>query len=545
MTFARLVLTATTNDALPELPLSELPPKQVAQSLVHFYMANVYSLYPFFSETILTTTLDDLYSQDDRFIKDTDMWFFHMALAVSSMAQSRVIHDDHYQNGVCYARRAIEFADRALAPGNVTQIQSLLFLTQFSMLDPAHFDSWHLIGFTARAVVDLGLHQDPPVSSSSDKHALDMRRRVFYCVYSLDRSVVPSSTSTPSHRLTNWDYRAISMVHARTFSFTDDSTDVVFPNSSVRTSAQQPMAPSQSSDPALLLFQLRRAQSFWYQELYQSHTVAPLHDPTSFVWQMCLEMREWGESLPQTLPPAIRQMFDQELRYSYVYCIAPSARSPDITDYNRILIFEHSVAYLDAMYEIAHNSINMAFYSYHDALKVYFMANQLLAVLLDAENMLLMGSSIAAPIPRPGGPPPPVIPQRILGPNMRMEDNLSRSLHCLERVTSTLGKFGERWEESAMFKLSFERISGETTERLRRRKEMQDTAAMEQQQQQHHQQQHHHQVQQGQFYSGPPLGLAGMQPQHSMPQQSREVRWVGVDPAQMMQGAPPPPPPPQ
>lgn len=187
MTFARLVLTAATNDALPELTQVQLPPRQTAQALVQYYIANIYSLYPFFSETALLTIMNDLYHQDDRVIKDSDLWLFHMVLAIGSAAQSRVIHDEHYQHGVSFVRKAIEFAERALAPGYVTQIQSLLLLTQYSMLDPAHFDSWHLIGFTTRAVVDLGLHQDPPVSTVSDKSALDMRRKIFHCVYSLDR----------------------------------------------------------------------------------------------------------------------------------------------------------------------------------------------------------------------------------------------------------------------------------------------------------------------------------------------------------------------
>lgn len=239
---------------------------------------------------------------------------------------------------------------------------------------------------------------------------------------------------------------------------------------------------------------------------------------------MCLEMREWGDSLPQTLPPAIRQMFDQELRYSYVYCIAPSGRAPEITDYNRTLIFEYAVTYLDTMHDIAHNGLNNAFYTYHDALKVYFMANQLLAVLWDAEDMLLMGPPMAPPMVRPGTTPPPPIPRRFIGPGMPPEDNLRRSIHCLEKVDQTLGKFGERWEESAMLKISFESISSETIERLGRRRDMQDAAQ---------QQQHHHQ---GNYPNGGPMPLNA--PSQQQQPQPREVRWIGVNPAQMMRGPP-------
>jgi hypothetical protein len=187
MTFARLVLAATTNDALPESPEIRLPPRQTAHALVQHYMDNVYSLFPCFSETALLTALDDLYQQDDRTIKDSDYWMVFMVLAIGSTAQSKRSQDTHYLTGLEYASRAMNHADGALTPGYVTQIQSLLLLTQYAMLDPAHFDSWHLIGFTARAIVDLGFHQDPPLSSVSDKSSLDMRRKIFYCAYALDR----------------------------------------------------------------------------------------------------------------------------------------------------------------------------------------------------------------------------------------------------------------------------------------------------------------------------------------------------------------------
>jgi hypothetical protein len=119
-----------------------------------------------------------------------------MVLAIGSTAQSQRLNDEHYARGVEFASKSLDFADRALAPGHVTQIRSLLLLTQYSMFDPAHFDSWHLIGFTARAIVDLGFHQDPPMSSVSDKSTLDLRRKIFYSAYALDRLVFSPNTFT-------------------------------------------------------------------------------------------------------------------------------------------------------------------------------------------------------------------------------------------------------------------------------------------------------------------------------------------------------------
>jgi hypothetical protein len=187
MTFARLVLAAASNDPLPKDGNWHMPSRQSAIALVQYYMANIYSLYPAFSETALYNVLDQVYSMQDRIVKDTEYWLLYMVLAIGSSAQSQVKNDQYYIDGLYLASRALRHADRALMPGYTTQIQSLILLTQYSTLDPAHFDSWHLIGFTCRAVIDLGFHQDPPTEQLSDKSLLDMRRKTFYCVYSLDR----------------------------------------------------------------------------------------------------------------------------------------------------------------------------------------------------------------------------------------------------------------------------------------------------------------------------------------------------------------------
>ncbi|KAF3766846.1 hypothetical protein M406DRAFT_345186 [Cryphonectria parasitica EP155] len=497
MTFARLVLAAVTNDPLPKPQSSDMPARQTAQAIIQYYMASIYTLFPLFSETVLMTALDDMYQQD-RHVASAGKWLVYMVLAIGSMAQSRSNKDNFYKDGVDFISHALQFADRALQPGYVTQIQSLALFTQFAMLDPAHFDSWHLIGFTCRAVVDLGFHQDPPSHSQADRATLDMRRKTFYCVYALDR--------------------AISMVHARAFSFSDDSIHVEFPAMSGIgriASVSGTITGPQSHDPAILLFQLRRIQSHWYQILIQSDPNQPIDgiegDATTFIWQVCQDMREWDESLPETLPIGIRELFDLELKYSYVYCLAPSARAPVMTAYGRALIFEYAISYLDHIYGLAHGGPdpNPAFYTYHDALRVFFMGSQFMAVLRDSGDAILAGASVPLPMAIPGKAPPPPLPARTSN-----EDNLSRSLRCLEGVKHTLKKYGERWTDAESLATSFDKLSEDLIQELKRKQ------------------------QQGIQYTPTPPQHMQRQPQMHMqhPQHSPEVKWENVDISHMMRG---------
>ncbi|ROT41142.1 hypothetical protein SODALDRAFT_270533 [Sodiomyces alkalinus F11] len=470
MSFGLFVLAASANDNLPEMTSDPLPPRHETQPIVQYYMTHIWSLYPCFSETKLLTVLEDIYHQDDRVVQDSDYWLAYMVLAIGYVARSRSGNDEYYKKAVDFAARALPYADGALTPGYVAQIQSLILFTQYSMLDPAHFDSWHLIGFACRAIMDMGFHQDPPPNQVSDTAALDMRRALFYCVYSLDR--------------------AISMAHARAFGFTDDSISVDYPSSSIGrlTSGRRSSIPEgaiagpQGAQPAILFFEFRRKQSNWYQILFQSEP-APLLDASAFIWQMCLDMREWSESLPHTLPVPIRELFDLELRYSYVYCLAPSARAPHLTPYTRALIFEHAIAYVNSIHAIAHRSDpgDVAFHTYHDVLKVYFIATQLVTVLKDSFDALLSGALPQIPITRPGAAPPPPLPPR----QLPAESNVSRSLRCLRQVVETLQKFSERWYNAMPLKESFEGISAELWSWLRVRERMIEQPQSQSQQMQH------------------------------------------------------------
>jgi hypothetical protein len=187
MTFARLILAATNNEAIPKQKLFQLPLKATAMNLVHYYLDNMFTLFPVFSETVLIGILDAVYLIDGRPVTDFEHWLLYMVLAIGCAGQSRSSRDAFHIDGLAWVGRALGYADKVLIPGYISQIQALVLLVQYSMLDPAHFDSWQLIGFACRAIVDLGYHQDPPKEQQTNKASLELRRRVFYCVYSLDR----------------------------------------------------------------------------------------------------------------------------------------------------------------------------------------------------------------------------------------------------------------------------------------------------------------------------------------------------------------------
>lgn len=262
------------------------------------------------------------------------------------------------------------------------------------------------------------------------------------------------------------EIRSISMVHARAFSFTDDSSSVEYPFASPTYPSMEQTGSiigPHSMDSAHLLWQLRRAQSSWYQELFQSSREL-LPQGSTYLWRMCQEMREWSNSFPDSLPLAFKDFFDLELLYSYVYCLAPSCRVHLVSDYAKNLIFEYAIAYMQKIFPISQDPINKAFYTYHDALRVYFIGSQLMAVLSDSQDQIFNRSYNSVGI---GSPPPPPLPV-VTG-----SDQIDRSINCINHIKETLRTFGQRWDDSKALLSSFETQAEPIIANLHRRKQQQ------------------------------------------------------------------------
>lgn len=175
---------------MPSGMKKELPPRSAALPLVRLYVENCLPLQPILDEQEIYRSVDAMTGHDRTSATAMDAWTTRLILAIASATQSRQRGDQLYTDAIGHLCEALEVADQVLHPGSIWSIQAMLLLTQFSMLDPAHLDSWTLVGAASRAMVDLGLHQDPSKAARMQKQKLELRRRVYYCVYCMDRYVI-------------------------------------------------------------------------------------------------------------------------------------------------------------------------------------------------------------------------------------------------------------------------------------------------------------------------------------------------------------------
>ncbi|KAH9874757.1 hypothetical protein IAQ61_003947 [Plenodomus lingam] len=442
MSYARLIQSACTKEPLPAGLHKALPPRYAATPLIQHYLNNVFNLLPVFEEASLYSSVDAIYQKGSE-ATAWDRWSVRMVLAIASLSQSDQRGDTHYSDAVGHVNAALENAEEVLHPGYVSSIQALLLWTIYAMMDPHHFDSWTLIGAASRAMVDLGIHQDPSRNVAIAKGKLEVRRRVYWCVYALDRST--------------------SLVQTRAFSFSDEAANVSFPfhtsSGSPKFSSPQSQVFQQSFDSALDLFRIREIQSEWYMDLFQSGR-EPWQDPYPYMWKQYTRMSRWFEDMPQSTLPAIKSFFELELLCSYVYILSPSPRIPHIHEYAQRLIFEHCITYANNILILLNKPSNTTKppTTFYDAMRCYMTGRQFVDVLSRNMDVILDPRPAVPPTPSasqgdsgdPLAPPSqvsaPPFPSPIIdeGQNSIL-DPTARALNAINNFMSALSNLGLRF----------------------------------------------------------------------------------------------------
>jgi hypothetical protein len=432
MSYARLILWACSKERLPEGLMQPLPARHQAIALIQHYLNHIFLLIPVFDEASFWGSLDNVYSRHPQSAQSHDHFFVRLVLAISSASMSLQRGDRHYLEAIGHVCAALGYSESVLHPGEIAGIQALVLLTEFAMLDPHHFDSWGLIGAASRAMVDLGLHQDPPKGTSMSKAKLELRRRVYHCVYVLDRST--------------------SLVQTRAFSFSDDSANVKIPFN--KPSSSQPTSPAPSTlqglwlqtyEHAQELIKLRQLQSQWYGDLFHSGRDR-WHEPYPYIWDTCSKLQKWFQDLPPSISPNMHAFFELDMLYSYVYVLSPSPRVPAIDPFAQKLIFEYCIQYADLMLRLISDPGYKAPLTFYDAMRVYMTGRQFLDLLQQNPDSLLSGQPPPHPEVKPStAPPPPVPPVSVPPGETLVRFNTVRSINCMKQISECLSRFGVRW----------------------------------------------------------------------------------------------------
>ncbi|KAE8387869.1 fungal-specific transcription factor domain-containing protein [Aspergillus alliaceus] len=414
--FANLLLSLSVAEPIPKLSPQPLPARHEITPLLQHYFDNLFTQMPFFSETNFWTSVDTVYQAGGRFAKPSDHWFLRLVLAIASASMSLQTGDSSHQRALSLISGALPSAEDVLRPGSILGIQAILLLAQYSLFDPKHFRMWYLIGMAARALVDLGLHQDPPAEVLPADEQLDMRRRVFHCVYCLDRGV--------------------STALERTFSLSDDSVNVALPSTSGSTMTGKGHIFLHSSKPAWDIVEIREILSSSYQAKYFCTNGLS----SESTWVLCSRAREWFDNTPKNVPNYFPVLYKLELLYTTIMILSPTQEYSRLCDYGIVLLFDRSIQYTTELHRILETRTWLPLVSSLDIQRMYQVSRRLVDILRRNYKLVLSPSVPALPSLFHDIPKPPMLEV------CNGVDCHGRAIECLDHIDTILQYGAGKWE---------------------------------------------------------------------------------------------------
>ena len=181
-----------------------LPKKDVALRIAQVYLDNIYPRLPFFSIQGFWIQFNSVFNKDSlepnlntlgrppeqQVDADQEYSIFTvlLVLAIATSSLSRSADSAISSQAQRLFTAALPYRDAAVKPNTIVGVQSLLFLIQYATLNPSILNAWYLVGVGMRTCIDLGLHQDPQPLDSISPSLLETRRRLWWSMYSFDRS---------------------------------------------------------------------------------------------------------------------------------------------------------------------------------------------------------------------------------------------------------------------------------------------------------------------------------------------------------------------
>jgi hypothetical protein len=187
--------------------------KSLTEELTRTYFKTVHQYLPFLHEPTHIRLVEDMYSSNEP--DPVAAFQVYMVLAISSIMLSR--RDRVLLPSEGWAAMAMTFFEKEPIECSTRGLQCLLLLHVWGMHSPTtKLNIWYLNYQCIAMVVDLGLQRDVTSALSISPFDQEMRTRLFWVVYSLDRSLCTMMGRPIGLRDEACDLRVRPFQHRRT-----------------------------------------------------------------------------------------------------------------------------------------------------------------------------------------------------------------------------------------------------------------------------------------------------------------------------------------
>lgn len=289
-------------------------------------------------------------------------FFLNLLFAIGESTQ--VLRSDTLRV-VSFKRRALQFSKALYSSSDrLEALAGIILVAVYSLMRPNIPGVWYTMGSALRLTVDLGLHAEK-LNRNYDPFTRELRRRLFWCVYSLDRQICSyfgRPFGIPEENITT---RYPSMLDDALITTTNDH---ILDYSKVTSSMASPKV------VALAMFKVRRLQAGIVQVLYAPNGEIPRKFPDLESWrfEMHVLLDNWfRKEVPKTYKK-MNSRFNTEffnlnywLTKSLLYGLSPKILSLD--DYAFDVVYNSTRGTIDVFYKLCHNSkINYTWVAVHN-----------------------------------------------------------------------------------------------------------------------------------------------------------------------------------
>ncbi|EXJ68443.1 uncharacterized protein A1O5_08235 [Cladophialophora psammophila CBS 110553] len=177
----------------------ELPPRDLADSLVDLYFNHVHRLYPFVHEPSFRTQYERMWINDGDHSDTKATW---LALLNLIFAHACEFHDPIQDRNA--SNSATRFLVRArnivfahiFKEGNLELVQALLLMCHYLQGTLELTECWSLSGLMIRTSISIGLHLNPSTAMSAVER--EVRKRVWWGCFVIDRTLSMKFGRPPS-----------------------------------------------------------------------------------------------------------------------------------------------------------------------------------------------------------------------------------------------------------------------------------------------------------------------------------------------------------
>jgi len=267
-----------------DVAAEELPNRDLTNLLVELFYCKVHPMYPIFHEPTFTKDVDEVYNGSTDPYQN---YCLRMVIAISLQKM-----DTQYAGlADSYYLAALKYFEAAIKPMNLKTLQCFGLVAGYSLLTPTRTAVYYIIGLGVRLCQALGLHEEKTISMgpggrSADPLEIDMRRRLFWSILTMDYGL-SHSLGRPAHFATRREHIDVN--------FGELVDDVYITREGIKPAPQA----SLKKWIGIHFYKMRLLQLEIRKMLYQRKKPEPKDDQHPWFAQMLSKIEAWRDTSPE------------------------------------------------------------------------------------------------------------------------------------------------------------------------------------------------------------------------------------------------------